>query len=98
MHGACGSSTLKPPSPLALRRGAFVPWYRSLSLSRLSVGRRRVRGAQTVAIGQKMDLMFSLLRLDFIHGDYIAVKANLGKARKLFQEGGDWERKNRLKV
>jgi len=45
-----------------------------------------------------MDLMFSLLRLDFIHGDYIAVKANLGKARKLFQEGGDWERKNRLKV
>jgi 26S proteasome regulatory subunit N7 len=54
--------------------------------------------AQTVAIGQKMDLMFSLLRLDFIHGDYMAVKANLGKARKLFQEGGDWERKNRLKV
>lgn len=53
---------------------------------------------KTVAVGQKMDLMFSLLRLDLIHSDYTAVKANLAKARKLFEEGGDWERKNRLKV
>ena len=51
-----------------------------------------------MAVGQKMDLMFSLLRLDLIHSDYTAVKANLAKARKLFEEGGDWERKNRLKV
>ncbi len=37
-------------------------------------------------------------RLDIAHGDWHAVKQNIEKASRLCEEGGDWERKNRLKV
>ena len=37
-------------------------------------------------------------RLDIAHGDWHAVKHNIEKASRLCEEGGDWERKNRLKV
>ena len=75
---------------------------------------------QTVAIGQKMDLVFSCMQLAFMFGDTASVKRLIRKARvpprappaasllspatqqvKDMLEapgGGDWERKNRLKV
>jgi 26S proteasome regulatory subunit N7 len=53
---------------------------------------------KTVAMGQKMDLMFSILRMQMFYGDWHGVKCSIEKTKKLFEEGGDWERKNRLKV
>lgn len=53
---------------------------------------------KTVAIGQKMDLKFTLLRLGYFHSDLTMVKKDLDETKKMFEEGGDWERKNRLKV
>jgi len=53
---------------------------------------------KTVAVGQKMDLIFSVLRLGLIAQDYTAVKEGVEKAKKMFETGGDWERKNRLKL
>lgn len=32
------------------------------------------------------------------YGDWVAVKANLTKVKQLCEEGGDWERKNKVKV
>jgi hypothetical protein len=37
-------------------------------------------------------------RLELSRGDLAAVKAGLDKARGLCDKGGDWERKNKLKV
>ena len=37
-------------------------------------------------------------RLELSRGDWRAVKAGLDKARGLCTKGGDWERKNKLKV
>ncbi len=37
-------------------------------------------------------------RLDIAAGDWHAVKAGLKAAGELCENGGDWERKNRLKV
>lgn len=37
-------------------------------------------------------------RLDIAAGDWHAVKAGLKHAKELCEGGGDWERKNRLKV
>eukprot|EP00873_Tetraselmis_striata_P027388 jgi/Tetstr1/447652/TSEL_035010.t1 len=54
--------------------------------------------AKTVAMGQKMDLMFSILRLQMCYGEWHNVKGSIDKAKRLFESGGDWERKNRLKV
>ena len=45
-------------------------------------------------------LMLALMpcRSDIAFGDWHAVKQQIDKAKKLCDEGGDWERKNRLKV
>uniref|UniRef100_A0A061SAG0 26S proteasome regulatory subunit RPN7 n=1 Tax=Tetraselmis sp. GSL018 TaxID=582737 RepID=A0A061SAG0_9CHLO len=53
---------------------------------------------KTVAMGLRMDLVFSILRIQVFHGEWHGVKASIDKAKRLFEEGGDWERKNRLKV
>ncbi|KAK9817917.1 hypothetical protein WJX72_004298 [[Myrmecia] bisecta] len=58
----------------------------------------KVTEGKTAGVGLKMDLVFSLLRLDMASGDWHAVKRNILRAKLLCSEGGDWERKNRLKV
>lgn len=44
------------------------------------------------------DLLPRRCRLELSRGDWRAVKAGLEKARGLCDKGGDWERKNKLKV
>ncbi|CAN1239633.1 26S proteasome non-ATPase regulatory subunit 6 homolog [Linum grandiflorum] len=58
----------------------------------------KVTESKTVAVGQKMDLVFYTLQLGFFHMDFDLISKSIDKAKKLFEEGGDWERKNRLKV
>ncbi|KAK9842849.1 hypothetical protein WJX74_003370 [Apatococcus lobatus] len=53
---------------------------------------------KTTGSGPKLDLVFSMLRLDMANNDWQAVRTGIAKAKKLGDEGGDWERKNRLKV
>ncbi|PSR89501.1 26S proteasome non-ATPase regulatory subunit like [Actinidia chinensis var. chinensis] len=54
--------------------------------------------SKTVAVGQKMDLVFYTLQLGFFYMDFDLISKSIEKAKNLFEEGGDWERKNRLKV
>eukprot|EP00249_Psilotum_nudum_P006911 c20153_g1_i1 orf=136-1296(+) len=58
----------------------------------------KVTEGKTVAVGQKMDLVFHTLRLGFFSLDFSLISTSIDKAKNLFEEGGDWERKNRLKV
>ncbi|KAG0456530.1 hypothetical protein HPP92_024318 [Vanilla planifolia] len=58
----------------------------------------KVTESKTVAVGQKMDLVFYTLQIGFFHMDFDLISRSLDKAKNLFEEGGDWERKNRLKV
>ncbi|URE08690.1 26S proteasome non-atpase regulatory subunit [Musa troglodytarum] len=53
---------------------------------------------KTVAVGQKMDLVFYTLQLGLFYMDFDLISRSIDKAKNLFEEGGDWERKNRLKV
>eukprot|EP00761_Pharyngomonas_kirbyi_P012054 gb/GECH01012081.1/.p1 GENE.gb/GECH01012081.1/~~gb/GECH01012081.1/.p1 ORF type:complete len:383 (+),score=82.99 gb/GECH01012081.1/:1-1149(+) len=53
---------------------------------------------KTVAKGPKLDLVFTQIRLGFGFWDNELVKRNIERAQTLAEEGGDWERKNRLKV
>lgn len=52
----------------------------------------------TVALGQKIDVVFCQMRLAFFYNEYVAFNELLDQAQSLIKEGGDWERKNRLKV
>lgn len=58
----------------------------------------KVTEGKTVAVGQRMDLVFHTLRIGFFSMDYKLIATSIDKAKSLFEEGGDWERKNRLKV
>eukprot|EP00049_Salpingoeca_infusionum_P012407 m.227112 g.227112 ORF g.227112 m.227112 type:complete len:396 (+) comp15174_c0_seq3:172-1359(+) len=53
---------------------------------------------KAVSVGQKMDICFSLIRLGLFYNDGDLVKRNCDRAEHLLEEGGDWERRNRLKV
>ncbi|PWA83135.1 26S proteasome non-ATPase regulatory subunit 6 [Artemisia annua] len=58
----------------------------------------KVTEGKTVAVGQRMDLVFYTLQMGFFYMDFDLISKSIDKAKKLFEEGGDWERKNRLKV
>ena len=53
---------------------------------------------KTVALGPKLDIMLSQLRIGFFFDDAHLLKAKIAKAKAMLEEGGDWERRNRLKV
>ncbi|CAL8087200.1 unnamed protein product [Calicophoron daubneyi] len=48
--------------------------------------------------GFRLDAIFHVLRIGFFFGDRDLITKNLEKANQLIEEGGDWDRRNRLKV
>lgn len=55
--------------------------------------------AKTVSMGHKIDMELSQIRAAFYAEDFEGARERIERAQKLFAEGGgDWERKNRLKV
>eukprot|EP01095_Lingulamoeba_sp_RSL-Kostka_P010437 TRINITY_DN3752_c0_g2_i7.p1 TRINITY_DN3752_c0_g2~~TRINITY_DN3752_c0_g2_i7.p1 ORF type:complete len:383 (+),score=122.01 TRINITY_DN3752_c0_g2_i7:96-1244(+) len=63
-----------------------------------SVKAYRETAEKTVPLGQRMDIMFALIRIGFFFEDYDLISRNIEKAKSAIEEGGDWDRKNRLKV
>jgi len=53
---------------------------------------------KTVGLGNRMDMVFLLIRIGLFYMDHDLVTRNLEKAKQLLEEGGDWDRRNRLKV
>ncbi|KAN0062570.1 proteasome regulatory particle subunit [Thecaphora frezii] len=49
-------------------------------------------------LGSKLDLTLSKIRIGFFFGDTNVVTVGIAEAKKLVEEGGDWDRRNRLKV
>lgn len=54
--------------------------------------------AATIGVGQKIDIVLSLIRLGLTDMDFKSVASNVARAKELIEKGGDWERRNRLKV
>jgi 26S proteasome regulatory subunit N7 len=54
--------------------------------------------AHTVALGQKIDVVFCQMRVAFFFKDHTTFNDLNDQAQALIKAGGDWERKNRLKV
>ncbi|KAF7974274.1 hypothetical protein HWV62_13070 [Athelia sp. TMB] len=53
---------------------------------------------KTPGLGSRIDIVLTLARIGFFFGDNKLVTDHLTKAEKLIDEGGDWDRRNRLKV
>jgi len=58
----------------------------------------RLTSEKTVALGQRLDIIFTLIRIGFFWNDHEILIRNIEKAKTLVEEGGDWDRRNRLKV
>merc|ERR1719373_972447 len=58
----------------------------------------RLTNEKTVGLGNRMDLVFLNIRVGLFHNDHGITTANIAKAKQMLEEGGDWDRRNRLKV
>jgi len=58
----------------------------------------RKTNEKTVGLGNRMDLVFLQIRIGLFFIDHEVIKANIDKAKEMLEEGGDWDRRNRLKV
>lgn len=52
----------------------------------------------TTGSSKKMDILFEILLIAIDIQNLDLIRDNIEKCKKLFEEGGDWEHKNRLKV
>lgn len=53
---------------------------------------------KTVSLGQRLDIVFNQIRIGLFYMDHDVITRNVDKAKTLIEEGGDWDRRNRLKV
>jgi len=58
----------------------------------------RVTYEKTVSLGQRLDILFHMIRIGLFYTDHDLISRNVEKARTLIDEGGDWDRRNRLRV
>ncbi|KIY50016.1 PCI-domain-containing protein [Fistulina hepatica ATCC 64428] len=59
---------------------------------------QRLALEKSSGVGSKIDIVLTFIRIGFFFGDYALVQEYLDRADALVQEGGDWDRLNRLKV
>lgn len=53
---------------------------------------------KTVSLGHRLDIIFHMIRIGLFFMDHDIITRNIDKAKALIEEGGDWDRRNRLKV
>lgn len=53
---------------------------------------------KTVSLGHRLDIIFHNIRIGLFYIDHDLVTRNIDRAKSLIEEGGDWDRRNRLKV
>jgi len=53
---------------------------------------------KTAGLGSRIDIVLTLVRIGFFFGDNQLISTNLTKADEFVDKGGDWDRRNRLKV
>ncbi|KAH6571603.1 hypothetical protein BASA60_007075 [Batrachochytrium salamandrivorans] len=53
---------------------------------------------KTGPLGHRIDLKFAVIRIGFFFRDNELVSKSIDKVKILIEEGGDWDRRNRLKV
>ncbi|KAI0263430.1 PCI-domain-containing protein [Gloeopeniophorella convolvens] len=53
---------------------------------------------KTAGLGSRIDIVLTLVRIGFFFGDNQLISTNLSKADEFVEKGGDWDRRNRLKV
>ncbi|PWN87926.1 putative RPN7-subunit of the regulatory particle of the proteasome [Acaromyces ingoldii] len=58
----------------------------------------RIAIEKAAGLGSRLDLTLAMIRIGLFHGDPEVTVSSIAKAKLLVEEGGDWDRRNRLKV
>jgi 26S proteasome regulatory subunit N7 len=53
---------------------------------------------KTIGVSKRLEVIMFILQIAFLDADVPEMKKYIDKSLKLLEEGGDWERKNKLKV
>ncbi|KAI8088012.1 26S proteasome subunit RPN7-domain-containing protein [Gilbertella persicaria] len=53
---------------------------------------------RSITLGTRIDVVFTFVRIGLFFSDNALVRSNIEKLRELIEQGGDWDRRNRLKV
>jgi len=77
---------------------AKADFLKSIGDKSAALSQYRLTETKTVGVGPKLDLVFSSLELALFSDDTKMTRTYIDQAKKLLDEGGDWERRNRLKV
>lgn len=73
-------------------------YYSKIGDKENALSQFRLTLEKTVALGYRLDVIFHQIRIGLFYMDHDLVKRNIDKAQTLIEEGGDWDRRNRLKV
>ncbi|KAH9484646.1 26S proteasome non-ATPase regulatory subunit 6 [Psilocybe cubensis] len=63
-----------------------------------SLAAQRLALEKTPGLGSRIDITLTIVRIGFFFNDNAVITTNMADAEKLIDEGGDWDRRNRLKV
>lgn len=77
---------------------AKADYYNRIGDKENAVSQYRQTLEKTVGAGQKLDVIFSILRIGLFWMDHDLLHRNFERAHSMVGEGTDWDRKNRLKV
>jgi len=77
---------------------AKADYYNRIGDKENAVSQYRQTLEKTVGAGQKLDVIFSILRIGLFWLDHDLLQRNFERAHSMVSEGTDWDRKNRLKV
>ncbi|KAI0782254.1 PCI-domain-containing protein [Abortiporus biennis] len=63
-----------------------------------AIAAHKVALEKTPGLGQRIDIVLTLIRIGLFFSDHDIISTNISKAEELVDQGGDWDRRNRLKV
>jgi 26S proteasome regulatory subunit N7 len=77
---------------------AKAEWLARLGEKDKALAAYRAANEKTVGPGQRLELVLAQVRVALFHQDHEQAQRLIERARQLAEEGGDWDRRNRLKV
>lgn len=78
-----------------LKKGEY---YSKIGDKEKALSQFRLTLEKTLTLGFRLDVIFHLIRIGLFYMDHDLIERNIEKAQSLIEEGGDWDRRNRLKV
>ncbi|CAB4428902.1 unnamed protein product [Rhizophagus irregularis] len=77
---------------------AKAEYFAKIGDKEKAIAAYRIALDKTPGLGSRIDIIFCFVRIGFFFNDNDLISRNIERAKSLIEEGGDWDRRNRLKV